>query len=57
MQFDSDVVACTRDPSNNMVEARDSWNMASPDRGNTIDATQDITVFSAEYTSGRIRCS
>ena len=57
IQFNADVVACTRDSSNNMIQALDTWNPTSF-RGNQRDPTMeaDLTMFSGEFVNGRIRC-
>jgi hypothetical protein len=38
-----------------MVEALDTWNPTT--RGNTLDAEQDVFLFSGELRNGRIRCT
>jgi hypothetical protein len=50
----ADVVACNRNPSTNMVEALDAWNIQG--YGNNVDAVQDVQLFSGTYSGGRIRC-
>ena len=50
----SDVVACNRNPTTNMVEALDAWNIQG--YGNVVDAIQDVQRFSGTYSGGRITC-
>ena len=56
-QFSADVLACNYNPSTSMVEALDTWNAATPARGNTVDDDQDVFLFSGELRNGRISCT
>ena len=57
MQFAADVVGCNRDPNNNdMVFAVDTWNL-DQGRGNLLDATQDVQLFSSNFNGQRITCT
>ena len=56
-QFAADVVGCNRDPNNNdMVSAVDTWNL-DQGRGNLLDATQDVQLFSSNFDGQRITCT
>ena len=53
----ADVVGCNRDPNNNdMVEVVDTWNL-DQGRGNTLDAIQDVRLFTSNFANGRISCT
>ena len=57
MQMAADVVGCNRDPNNNdMVEVVDTWNL-NLGRGNTLDAIQDVRLFSSNFANDRISCT
>ena len=56
MQFAADVVGCNRDPSNNMIEAVDTWNPAQA-RTNTLDTISNVILLSSDFNNGRISCT
>jgi hypothetical protein len=53
-----DVLACQRDPANDNVFAKDTYNPQDQStRGNSIDSNQDgLTMTSGMFDSGRLRC-
>ena len=55
-QFAADVVGCNLNPNTNMVAVVDTWNL-DQGRGNVLDATQDVELFSGDFASGRITCT
>ena len=56
VQMAADVVGCNRDPNNDMVEVVDTWNL-DQGRGNTLDAIQDVRLFTSNFANGRISCT
>ena len=48
-------MACNRDPSTNMLEVLDTWNVQSF-KSNDVDSIQDVVLFSGNYSNGRITC-
>ena len=57
LQFSADVVACNRVPANDTIEVLDTYNIAEPGRGNSLDPNQDVVVFNASFIDGRIICT
>jgi hypothetical protein len=55
-QFAADVVGCNRDPNTDTIVAVDTWNL-NQGRGNVLDATQDVELFSGNFVNGRISCT
>lgn len=51
----ADVVGCNRDPNSNMVVVVDTWNL-DEGRGNLLDVTQDVEMFSSNFADDRITC-
>lgn len=53
------MVGCNRNPETGLVEALDTWNVASPGRQNQLDLHQDVTLFQGNYTDlfGYISCT
>ena len=54
-QFSSDVVACNRNPSTDVVEGLDTYNEANY-KTNKVDPKPNVVLFSSDHTDGRIRC-
>ena len=50
------MVGCNLDPNTEMVAAVDTWNL-NEGRGNILDATQDVELFSGNFAIGRITCT
>jgi hypothetical protein len=55
-QLAADVVGCNRDPNTDMIAVVDTWNL-NEGRGNVLDATQDVELFSGNFMNGRITCT
>lgn len=58
LQSEADVVACLRNPVNDVILALDAWNIPGAARGNVIDPdnSQDVTLISGNFTNQRISC-
>lgn len=57
VQFDADVVGCTRNPANDIITAIDTWNDLAPTRNNIRDDTQDVFLLNSSFVNGTISCT
>ena len=56
LQFNSDVVGCYLNASSELVQAVDTWNVASG-RLNQLDTIQDTFLFNSTMENGTITCT